>query len=263
MENLKMTLIQSDLDWEDPVLNRKRFRRVISSLRANTDLILLPEMFPTGFSNNPWKFSEVPGGPTEQFLSEMASRKQCAIAGSVITRDHGRFYNRLIFCYPDGTVKKYDKRHLFRLSEEFRLFSAGNKRVVVSYKGWNILLQVCYDLRFPVWSKNTWKNNKYEYDLALYLANWPDSRAHVWNTLLAARAMENQAYVAGVNRIGMDGNNTFHGGDSVLYTPKGTVLWKAPYGKASYHTVELNAMDLSLFRQSFTVGMDWDTFTLK
>jgi omega-amidase len=262
MENLRITLIQTDLAWEDPEANLRNFDKLIGSLSEQTDLILLPEMFSTGFSCNPDKFAETPGGPATLILQRTAAEKNCAVTGSVMIREGKKVFNRLLFCLPDGTHFSYDKRHLFRLSEEYRLFSPGTSRKIIPFRGWNILPLVCYDLRFPVWSKNAWKNGGYEYDLLLYVANWPSSRDHVWKTLLAARAIENQAFVAGVNRIGEDGNGTWHAGESRVLDAKGFSLWDGGTGQQEVKTVTLSAEDLRLFREAFTVGMDWDPFTL-
>jgi predicted amidohydrolase len=172
-------------------------------------------------------------------------------------------YNRLVCMRPDGTFQTYDKRHLFRLSEEYRIFKGGDQQLIVEVKGWKISTIICYDLRFPVWSKNTWSDGRYGYDLLVCLANWPASRSHVWKTLLAARAIENQSFVAGVNRIGNDGHGTSHTGDSMVIDAKGNLLYAASEGVEEVSTITLSAMDLKLFRDSFTVGMDWDHFKIK
>jgi predicted amidohydrolase len=164
--------------------------------------------------------------------------------------------------HPGGEFETYDKRHLFRLSEEYKLFRGGRQKLVVEVKGWKIAPFICYDMRFPVWTKNTWSEGKYAYDLLVCLANWPSSRAHVWKTLLCARAIENQAYVAGVNRIGNDGHGTGHTGDTMAIDAKGHVMYEAPAGTEEIRTVEFSASDLALFRDSFTVGMDWDYFSI-
>jgi len=262
MEDLRITWVQADLSWEDPKTNLQLFRELLSGV-AETDLVLLPEMFNTGFSVNPACCAEHAGGPSSLFLKELALEKKCAVAGSLITEDKGRYFNRLHFYFPDGTLETYDKRHLFRLSEEYRIFAGGSRKTIIRYKGWKILPLVCYDLRFPVWSKNTYMNGEYGYDLLFYLSNWPDSRSHVWKSLLVARAIENQAYVAGVNRVGTDGYGTWHSGGSLVADAKGRILAEAADGVISVESVTLNAGDLKLFRDAFTVGMDWDQFTIK
>ena len=261
MENLRITFIQTNLAWEDPNANLEKFRKLIDGVNA-TDLILLPEMFNTGFTINPACCGEPPDGPSSRFLREMAMKKRCAVVGTLITTENGRHFNRLCFYFPDGTCETYDKRHLFRLSEEYRIFSGGRERKVIRYKGWKILPQICYDLRFPVWSKNRYMNGEYEYDFLFYLSNWPDSRSYVWRSLLVARAIENQSFVAGVNRIGNDGFGTWHSGGSLVADPKGRILEEAP-AEESVRTVTLDASELGLIRSSFTVGMDWDQFTIK
>jgi omega-amidase len=262
MEDLRVTWVQADLSWEDPNANLQQFRELLAGVRE-TDLVLLPEMFNTGFSINPACCAEPPDGPSSQFLRELALEKKAAVAGTLITEENGLYFNRLHFYFPDGTLETYDKRHLFRLSEEYRIFAGGSRKRIIRYKGWNILPLVCYDLRFPVWSKNTYMNGEYGYDLLFYLSNWPDNRSYVWKSLLVARAIENQAYVAGVNRVGYDGYGTFHSGGSLVADAKGRILAEAPNGATSVETVTLSAADLKLFRDSFTVGMDWDQFTIK
>ena len=262
MNDLRITWVQTDLVWEDQKANIRHFREKIEGI-SGTDLILLPEMFNTGFSLSPDRCAEPPGGPSARFLEEMAREKQCAVAATLLTEENGHFFNRLHFYFPDGSVETYDKRHLFRLSEESRLFRGGNKRKIIHYKDWKIMPLVCYDLRFPVWSKNRFMNGEYEYDLLFYLANWPDSRSKVWKFLLTARAIENQAYVAGVNRIGTDGYGTWHSGGSIAADAKGNILGEAGGGLPSVQTVILKSDDLKFFRESFTVGMDWDPFTIQ
>lgn len=262
MEDLRITWVQADLAWEDTVTNLRMFRKLLAGV-METDLILLPEMFNTGFSINPACCAEPPGGHSSQFLKELAVENQCAVAGSLITEENGQYFNRLHFYFPDGTLETYDKRHLFRLSEEYRIFAGGSRKKIIRYKGWRILPLVCYDLRFPVWSKNTYMNGEYGYDLLCYLSNWPDSRSYVWRSLLVARAIENQCYVAGVNRVGNDGYGTWHSGGSLVADAKGRILSEAGDGMISVQTVTLSATDLKLFRESFTVGMDWDEFTIK
>jgi omega-amidase len=263
MEDLRITLVQSDIVWEEPGPNHDHFEKTVMGIREPTDLILLPETFATGFSINPGKVAEPAGGPSAMLLKKLAQKKKCAVAGTIITREGKKVFNRLSVYFPDGSSATYDKRHLFRLSEEYKLFSQGNEKIIITIKGWNILPLVCYDLRFPVWSKNTWEDGKYGYDLMLYLSNWPDSRSHIWKTLLTARAIENQAYAVGVNRIGNDGHGTWHSGQSLVAGPKGNILLEGPSGKAMIKTIRLSASDLEVYRESFTAGMDWDKFTIR
>jgi omega-amidase len=263
MDDLRITLIQSDLHWEQPQENLGFFRSVIRDLKERTDLILFPETFNTGFSIRPEEFAETSDGPTMEFLREMAREKDCHIMGTFLFREGKRFTNRLVSMGPDGNYQSYDKRHLFRLSEEAQLVSAGSEKIIVSIKGWNILPLTCYDLRFPVWGKNSYKNGKYEYDLLVYLANWPQNRAHVWRTLLVARAMENISFVAGVNRIGPDGQGTPHLGESMVVDPKGMMMIQADANRFKVLQLALSAADLLNFRESFPLGKDWDLFHIE
>jgi omega-amidase len=262
MQDLRVTLIQANLFWEEIEKNLGHFSYLLDRVGEESDLILLPEMFNTGFSINPSACSETMDGPSVQFLRDKAKEKKTALMATLLIREDEGYYNRLVCMFPDGRCETYDKRHLFRLSEEYRIFRGGRKRSIFEVKGWKIMPAVCYDLRFPVWTKNTWSHGKYGYDLFVCLANWPASRSHVWKTLLAARAMENQACVAGVNRIGRDGHGTWHSGDTMAFDAKGQVMYAAPEGKEEIHSVTFSAADLDLFRESFTVGMDWDHFTL-
>jgi omega-amidase len=262
MQDLNVTLIQTNLFWEEIRKNLDHFDHLISRIGEQTDLILLPEMFNTGFSINPSACSETMDGLSIQFLRAQARNKNAVIMATLLIREGDGFYNRLVFSFPDGRLETYDKRHLFRLSEEYKIFKGGTKRKMVEVKGWKISPLICYDLRFPVWSKNTWADGVYGYDLLVCLANWPASRSNVWKTLLVARAMENQAYVAGVNRIGNDGFSTWHSGDTMAIDARGNVLYAAGEGVEEIRTITCSAQDLKLFRDSFTVGMDWDHFTL-
>lgn len=262
MENLNITLIQTALFWEESRKNLDHFRKLIDGIHEQTDLIMLPEMFNTGFSINPGYCSETMEGPAVRFLREMAKLKDAAVTATVLIKDGADYVNRLIFYYPDGTFLTYDKRHLFRLCDEARMFRQGDKRVVIPLKGWKLMPMICYDLRFPVWSKNRMIGEEFEYDLLFFLANWPIVRAHAWKALLVARAIENMAFAAGVNRVGEDGNGMQHTGDSAVVDPKGNLLFQAPPGAETAKTVTLNSEDMRLFRESFAFGQDWDTFTI-
>lgn len=262
MENLTVTLIQTFLYWEDPVKNIQHFRDLLDRMESQSDLILLPEMFNTGFSINPLACAEEMDGPSVGFLRREAIARNSYFMATLLIRENERFYNRLVCVSPDGSIQTYDKRHLFRLSEEYSILNAGNSRKVFDVKGWKIMPLICYDLRFPVWTRNSYKDGRYEYDALVCLANWPESRQHVWETLLKARAMENQAYALGVNRIGPDGHGTSHTGDSLVADARGNVLMKAETGKEVVETISLSYQELQMFRKSFTVGMDWDQFSL-
>ena len=263
MEDLRVTLIQTSLFWEDTQRNLGHFDRLLGRIDDPSDLILLPETFNTGFSINPSACAETMDGISVGFLMARAAEKNAVIMSTMLVKEGNEYYNRLICAFPDGRLETYDKRHLFSLSEEYRIIKGGNRKLVVEVKGWKISPLVCFDLRFPVWSRNTWVNGNYGYDLLVYLANWPESRSHAWKTLLAARAMENQACVAGVNRIGNDGHGYHHSGDTMAIDAKGNVLYAARPGEEEIRTIAFSAQDLKLFRESFTLGMDWDPFEIK
>jgi predicted amidohydrolase len=262
VQELRVAFFQTNLVWEDKKQNLAHFERQFSHLKEPVDLVLLPEMFNTGFSINPEKYAENMEGESIAYLKDKAKSLQAVLIASLLVKAGKDFFNRLLTVHPDGRVEPYDKRHLFRLSEEFKIISGGSRRLIVNVKGWKILPLICYDLRFPVWSKNTFTSGNYEYDVLVFVANWPESRTKVWKTLLAARAMDNQAYTIGVNRIGDDGFGTYHSGDSMALDPKGNIIASAPEGKESVNFVTLSRQDLELYRESFTVGLDWDRFTI-
>ncbi|KAA3632908.1 MAG: amidohydrolase, partial [Bacteroidetes bacterium] len=210
MKALRLSIVQDHLAWEQKQQNLKHFSKVLSPLKGETDLIVLPEMFTTGFSMNAEKLAETMEGPTVQWLKKQAADLSAAIMGSCIIRDMGKFYNRLLFVTPEGKTFYYDKRHLFSFAGEHEYYTGGTHRILIPYKGWKIMPQICYDLRFPVWSRNT-----DDYDLLIYVANFPDKRRFAWQQLLTARAIENQVYTIGVNRIGLDENGIEYSGDSV------------------------------------------------
>ena len=220
MSNLSVSLIQSSLYWEEAAKNRSEFSTKIGGLKGQTDLIVLPEMFTTGFSMNAEKVAEDMDGPTLNWLSAHANQLECAITGSFIVKEKGKFFNRLVFMQPDGKYSIYDKRHLFTLAKEHETFEPGQDRLIVEWKGWKICPLICYDLRFPVWSRNT-----ADFDLLIYVANWPETRALHWKSLLQARAIENQCYTIGVNRVGVDQKELIYSGDSSLIDYSGTVIY--------------------------------------
>jgi predicted amidohydrolase len=262
MQDLRITLVQSDLFWEDADANLTAFDQKIDSIQASTDLIILPEMFNTGFSMNPSGCAETMEGKTFQWLKNKAAICNCVVTGSVLIKENNHYYNRLIWMRPDGTFDTYDKRHLFRFANEQLHFSAGNKKLITELKGWKICPLICYDLRFPVWSKNTIINNSYEYDLLIYVANWPERRNHPWKSLLVARAIENMSYAIGVNRVGKDGNDFEYSGDSALVNYKGAVVSNIPTHREHTETIALSHDELISFRQHFPVELDWDHFKL-
>lgn len=256
--SMKITIIQTNLVWENKTENLSLLRDKISNLNEDTDLIVLPEMFSTGFSMNAKSLAELMSGNTIQLLQKIATEKNCAITGSVIIEENGKYFNRLVWMTPEE-IKTYDKRHLFSYAKEENTYTAGNKKLIVEYKGWKICPLVCYDLRFPVWSRRTKKEN---YDLLLYVANWPDRRNTAWKTLLPARAIENQSYVVGVNRIGNDGNDVYHSGDSAIYTFTGESLSKTQAHEESIETIELNLEELREHRKHFAFEQDADEFVV-
>ena len=263
MNNLKITIIQSDLIWENPTQNLEIFDVKLSGITENPDIIVLPEMFNTAFSINPDKCAETMDGVTVNWMKTKAVLCKCVITGSLLIKEDGKYFNRMIWMQPDGNYVTYDKRHLFRMSDEYKIFNSGKRRCIVELKSWKINLNVCYDLRFPVWSRNTYKDGKYEYDLMLYVANWPASRSFIWQTLLKARAIENQSYVIGVNRIGADSFGTPYSGDSLIIDPVGNVLFQAGASKEETHTLDISKDFITDFRNKFTVGLDWDDFDIK
>ncbi len=253
---MKITLIQTDLLWNDPAGNRARFEQKIAEA-GSADLIVLPEMFSTGFCTQPRLAAEPLGGETLPWMKRIAQKTDCALAGSVAVEENGNYFNRFYFVKPDGSVSQYDKRHLFTYGGEHKEFTAGDKRIIVEYKGWRILLQICYDLRFPVWSRN-----RNDYDLALYTANWPTPRVDAWSALLRARAIENLCYVAGINRTGTDPNCSYCG-KSALLDFKGQTLADVEPGKEALLSAELDADALRDFRKNFPALQDADRFSLE
>lgn len=255
--NLRVSLLQTDIKWEDKEYNLATLERYILELTGKTDLIVLPEMFSTGFSMNSRTLAEGVDEKTITTLQKWSTQYNVALSGSFIARDNGEYYNRGFFITPTETTF-YDKRHLFRMGDESKHFSAGDKQCIVQYKGFNICLLICYDLRFPIWARNV--DNKY--DLLLYVANWPESRIKVWNTLLEARALENQSYVCGVNRVGKDDIGLTYTGQSALIDYKGNKRVYLDTAIEQTATVEISKEELNLFRNKFPVWKDADKFTL-
>jgi len=262
MIDQKIALIQSDIIWENTEKNLENFEKKLADSTGQTDLIILPEMFGTGFTMNVNKCAEKEDGKIVSWLKEQAKIRNCVIAGSVLIEDKGRYFNRMFWMRPDGAYETYDKRHLFRMGNEHKTMSQGIEQKIVELNGWRINLQICYDLRFPVWSKNNFKDGNYEYDVLLYIANWPEVRRHVYKSLLVARAIENQAYVIWVNRVGNDGNKIYHTGNSMIVDPYGKIISQAEAGKEQTITGMLSIQELTDFRNKFMVGMDWDEFSI-
>jgi predicted amidohydrolase len=261
-KDLNVVLLQSDIFWEDIAKNIAHFSVLVDEIREPVDLLILPEMFSTGFTMNTSRCAESMDGTSMHFLNETAGKINCTVIGSLLINEGSGFYNRLVCMFPDGTFLTYDKRHLFRLSEEYKVMQSGSRKIIVQNGDWHFLPLVCYDLRFPVWSRNSYRNGKYEYDLLVYPSNWPQSRANIWKSLLIARAIENQAYVIGVNRIGTDGYGTWHAGHSMVVDPKGVILADAGDKEEILRTT-LSMEELNLFRESFKIGLDWDRFVIE
>lgn len=256
--DLRITLLQPDTYWENPDANRAELEEIIAGLEHATDLIILPETFTTGFSGRAREVSEPMNFNTHKWMKMMAAQTQAAICGSVFISEHNKVFNRLLFVTPDGETIAYDKKHLFSMGAEGEQFTPGNKSIIINWKGWRIKPLICYDLRFPVWARNRDK----EYDILMYSANWPASRSNVWNTLLPARAIENQCYVAGVNRVGTDGNGHNYIGESQVIDPKGMKIAKMESNPGSL-SVHLSLKDLQAFREKFPVWRDADDFEIK
>jgi len=278
MSSLTITTIQTNLAWENKAANLQVLERKMNELDQKTEIIVLPEMFSTGFSMNPKILAEAMDGETIEWMKTIASKNKIILTGSLIIREDDQYFNRLVWMLPNGQFGYYDKRHLFAYGEEDKHYTAGNKRLIASVKGWKINLQVCYDLRFPVWARNRLLQTgqvadeshitaetqavsgiKPEYDILIYVANWPERRSHAWKTLLCARAIENQSYVIGVNRVGRDGNNINYSGNSLVIDPLGEVLYHMP-DEEDIFTITLQKEDLQEVRSKFPFWKDADDF---
>jgi omega-amidase len=259
MTDLRVSLVQTDLQWQAAELNRKLLEALIRPLAGNTDLIILPEMFTSAFAMGSGAIAEEHPGPTLAWMQQMAKETGAALTGSIAALDQGKRYNRLLFVTPDGSAAHYDKRHLFRMLGEDQRYASGNRKLLVEWRGWRIMPLVCYDLRFPVWSRYTQAE---PYDLLIYVANWPAPRNQHWRTLLQARAIENLCYVAGVNRIGRDGNNLDYVGHSAVVDPQGNETLQAGAAAGVYNTT-LSRTTLQQWREKFPAWMDADAFTLQ
>jgi omega-amidase len=262
MPEIKVGCVQAELAWEEPLKNHERLLNLIlqSMAQEKLDVYVLPEMFTTGFSMNVEKLAESPEGPTFQWLRKIASWADALILGSLIIKENNQYFNRLLCVFPDGQVKTYDKRHLFRMAGEHQYFQAGQKRLIVEWRGFRICPLVCYDLRFPVFSRNLLKAGE-GYDLLIYVANWPVRRIEHWNKLLVARAIENQAYVVGVNRVGADGNGITYNGQSTIINPLGEYLVQ-PSEDVGVWVATLSFEFLENYRNHFPAFQDADTFTI-
>ena len=258
-EILHITLFQSNLEWENPQANRDKMDQWFKKVSKATDVVFLPEMFSTGFSMNVARLAEPMDGETVQWMKKCCAEHQFALCGSLIIQEKDQYFNRLVFVQPSGEVQFYNKRHLFTMSNEESHFEQGRERLIVHYKGWRICPLICYDVRFPVWSRN-----RNEYDLLVYLANWPSNRDEVWNILLKARAIENQAYVAGVNRVGVDGQMIHYSGHSQVLNAKGqSVIAEQNQGGEGIIAAEISFIELLEFRTYFPVLNDADSFLME
>jgi omega-amidase len=264
MQDLKITLIQSDLHWEDTEANLAMFEEKVWQIGNTTDVIVLPEMFTTGFTMAAGKLAEHMNMRTFKWMKQMADQTGALMLGSYIVTVHGRHFNRLLWMEPGGHFKTYDKRHLFRMANEHKIFAPGESLLIAPWKGWKICPLICYDLRFPVWSRNRWdaQAKKLSYDVLVYVANWPTARIDAWNALLKARAIENLSYVVGVNRIGQDGNGIEYNGNSAIISPKGEAIYSNE-GTESVRTIELSSNSLEAFRDRFPAWQDADGFDIE
>lgn len=264
MQDLKITLIQSDIHWEDIGANLATLEEKIWRIGQSTDVIVLPEMFTTGFTMAAPRLAEMMNMRTTKWMRQMADQTGALILGSFIANVHDRYYNRLLWMEPGGHYKTYDKRHLFRMANEHKTYSPGESLLISTWKGWRICPLICYDLRFPVWSRNRFDvtSRRLSYDLLVYVANWPTARIDAWNTLLKARAIENLSYVVGVNRVGLDGNGIEYNGHSAIISPKGETIFTIE-GMESMRTLEINTNSLEAFRDKFPAYQDADEFSIE
>jgi len=260
MPTLSFTIIQTRVHWEDKQANLAMLEEKILGIREKTEIVVLPEMFSTGFSMRPQLLAETMDGTTVQWMKRIAATRKIVLTGSVIIEEEGHYYNRLLWVLPDGKLGYYDKRHRFAFAGEDKEYTAGNKRLIAQVKGWKINLQVCYDLRFPVWARQQ-STDTPEYDVLLYVANWPERRSHAWKTLLTARAIENQCFVVGVNRVGEDGNGIHHSGDSMVVDALGVTLYHKQEDEDIY-TIILEKDRLQDVRQKFPFWKDADQYKI-
>lgn len=266
MSHLTFTLIQTNLHWEDKAANLQMLEEKINSIQQPTQIIVLPEMFNTGFSMKPEEHAEDMNGITMQWMKKIAAAKRVIVTGSIMASQNAedgspRYFNRLIWMLPNGQYGIYDKRHLFAYAGEDQHYTAGTKRLIASVNGFKMNLQVCYDLRFPVWARQQSKENEPEYDVLVYVANWPERRVHAWKTLLTARAIENQCYVIGVNRTGADGNEIYHSGSSMVIDAMGDVLYSKEHDE-DIHTITLSKDKLNDIRSKLPFLKDGDAFSI-
>jgi len=255
---LNIVGIQSSIVWEKPASNLEYFGQQISKLPSTVDLVILPEMFTTGFSMNPISIAETMEGPSIKWMVTTAKTNRMALVGSVVIKENAQYFNRLFFIHPNGHIETYDKRHLFTLAKENDQYTSGEERLIVFYKGWRICPLICYDLRFPVWSRNT-----NEYDLLVFVANWPSIRIHAWDTLLKARAIENMSYCIGVNRVGKDENGYEYNGHTAIYNFLGEKLSRTIEGKENILQCVVSKNELQKIRQKLNFLEDQDAFKIE
>ena len=257
MESLTISLVQADLKWEDIDANLLHFDQLLKEIPDNSEIVILPEMFSTGFTMQVDKFKKPVGRKSFHWLQQKAKSLQKVLVGSVLTEQNGKYFNRMVWMRPDGTYEYYDKKHLFQMGGEHKVMTAGNRQVVVTHKGKRFMLQICYDLRFPCFVRNAYQKGNYKYDAIIYIANWPQVRKQAYMSLLKARAVENQCFVIWVNRVGVDGKGVAHSGDTQIVDATGkTQVIAEKEEQILTHTLDFSA--LNQFRNRFQVGLDWD-----
>ena len=258
MDKLKIALVQSDIIWESISQNLSSYSKKLIGIGLKTDLIILPEMFATGFSMNVDEISQEENGEIFNWMKQLAASENTAIYGSIIIKDTGKYYNRAYFVYPDGSFVTYNKKHLFSLAGEDEIYTAGNDRRIIEFKGWKIMPQICYDLRFPIWSRND-----LNYDLLIYIASWPEKRIYAWQTLLKARAIENMTFVAGVNRVGTDGSYAKYSGESAVISPMGEVMIEIKNNEDKIEIIEIDKSFSDKVRSKLGFLNDIDKFYIE
>lgn len=261
---IDIALIQTNLVWENTQANLNRYNKLLTSIGDDTEIIIFPEVFTTGFALEPDNFEKPVGQKAFDWLKNKAKSLNKIIVASVIFEENKNYLNRLFWMRPDGSFNYYDKRHLFQMGGEHKVMTAGDKPTIVSYKGVKFNLQICYDLRFPVWAKNRYNKeaNTHNYDVLLYIANWPNVRKQTYMTLLKARAIENQAYVIWVNRVGIDAHHVSFSGDSLVVSPLGNIQKQLPENKEAILYAKIDLDKLTTLRRAYKVGLDWDKFTV-
>ena len=262
MSTLTITGIQTHLHWEDPIANLNMLEEKIRGISEKTEIVILPEMFSTGFSMKPEKLAETMDGETVKWMKRIAAEKKVILTGSLIIEEDKEYFNRLIWMLPSGQYGYYDKRHLFAYAGEDEHYTPGTKRLIASVMGWKINLLICYDLRFPVWARQQTQEDGPEFDLLIYVANWPERRINAWKTLLQARAIENQCYVAGINRVGKDGNGIYHNGNSMVIDPMGELLYQKDDAEDIF-TVTMQKEKLTEIRAKLPFWKDGDSFIIQ